>query len=78
LAEVGAFAQQNQRADCSESKTGPWCSYPLKLEMPRKAIDPVAIYVALGVPAGPLRIDGRRIIPAYLFEVKKPEESKYP
>jgi len=25
-----------------------------------------------------LRIDGRRIIPAYLFEVKKPEESKYP
>ncbi len=27
---------------------------------------------------GPLRIDGRRIIPAYLFEVKKPDESKYP
>src|SRR6202166_1588946 len=27
---------------------------------------------------GPLLIDGRRIIPAYLFEVKKPEESKYP
>jgi branched-chain amino acid transport system substrate-binding protein len=27
---------------------------------------------------GPLRIDGRRIIPAYLFEVKRPEESKYP
>ncbi len=27
---------------------------------------------------GPLRIDGRRIIPAYLFEVKKPEELKYP
>jgi branched-chain amino acid transport system substrate-binding protein len=27
---------------------------------------------------GPLRIDGRRILPAYLFEVKKPEESKYP
>jgi branched-chain amino acid transport system substrate-binding protein len=27
---------------------------------------------------GALRIDGRRIIPAYLFEVKKPEESKYP
>ena len=27
---------------------------------------------------GPLRIDGRRIIPAYLFEVKKPEESRYP
>jgi len=27
---------------------------------------------------GPLRIDGRRMIPAYLFEVKKPEESKYP
>ena len=27
---------------------------------------------------GPLRADGRRIIPAYLFEVKKPEESKAP
>ena len=27
---------------------------------------------------GPLRVDGRRIIPAYLFEVKKPDESKYP
>ena len=27
---------------------------------------------------GPLRVDGRRIIPAYLFEVKKPEESKGP
>src|SRR4051794_6714890 len=26
----------------------------------------------------PLRADGRRMIPAYLFEVKKPEESKYP
>jgi branched-chain amino acid transport system substrate-binding protein len=27
---------------------------------------------------GVLRADGRRVIPAYLFEVKKPEESKYP
>ncbi|HVQ67441.1 MAG TPA: ABC transporter substrate-binding protein [Bradyrhizobium sp.] len=27
---------------------------------------------------GPLRADGRRMIPAYLFEVKKPEESKGP
>ena len=27
---------------------------------------------------GPLRVDGRRMVPAYLFEVKKPEESKYP
>jgi branched-chain amino acid transport system substrate-binding protein len=27
---------------------------------------------------GPLRADGRRIIPAYLFEVKKPEDSKGP
>src|SRR6204780_3983701 len=27
---------------------------------------------------GRLRAHGRRIIPAYLFEVKKPEESKYP
>ncbi len=27
---------------------------------------------------GPLRADGRRLIPAYLFEVKKPDELKYP
>src|SRR4051812_28131808 len=27
---------------------------------------------------GPLRADGRGLIPAYLFEVKKPEESKHP
>jgi len=27
---------------------------------------------------GPLRADGRRLIPAYLVEVKKPEEPKYP
>jgi len=27
---------------------------------------------------GPLRADGRRLIPAYLFEVKKPNESKGP
>src|SRR4051795_3130039 len=27
---------------------------------------------------GPLREDGRRMVPAYLFEVKKPEESKGP
>src|SRR5437660_4278050 len=27
---------------------------------------------------GPLHADGRRLIPAFLFEVKKPEESKYP
>ncbi len=27
---------------------------------------------------GVLRADGRRLIPAYLFEVKKPEELKYP
>ncbi len=27
---------------------------------------------------GVIRIDGRRMLPAYLFEVKKPEESKYP
>jgi branched-chain amino acid transport system substrate-binding protein len=27
---------------------------------------------------GTFRADGRKLIPAYLFEVKKPEESKYP
>ena len=27
---------------------------------------------------GKVRADGRKIHPAYLFEVKKPEESKYP
>jgi branched-chain amino acid transport system substrate-binding protein len=27
---------------------------------------------------GPVRVDGRRLIPAYLFEVKTPAESKEP
>lgn len=27
---------------------------------------------------GPIRMDGRRLIPAYVFEVKKPAESRYP
>jgi branched-chain amino acid transport system substrate-binding protein len=27
---------------------------------------------------GTIRADGRKLHPAYLFEVKKPEESKYP
>ena len=57
-AEVVAFAQRNPRADCSAGKNGPWCSYPVKLEMPRKAIDPTLIYVAVGVPAGALLIGG--------------------
>jgi hypothetical protein len=55
-AEVVVFAQSNQRTDCSQGKTGPWCNYPVKLEMPRKPIDPVAIYLAIGVPAGALLI----------------------
>ena len=43
--------------------------------------DDVLVY-ALGAWSPPLgvalRADGRRLIPAYLFEVKKPEESKGP
>ena len=31
-----------------------------------------------GEGQGEIRADGRKIHPAYLFEVKKPEESKYP
>ncbi|HST12092.1 MAG TPA: hypothetical protein VLL05_17080, partial [Terriglobales bacterium] len=27
---------------------------------------------------GSIRADGRKIHPAYLFEVKKPQDSKYP
>ncbi len=56
LEQVVAFAQQNQRTDCSEIKTGPWCDYPVKLQMPRKAMDPALIYVALGGPAVALLI----------------------
>jgi hypothetical protein len=56
--EVVAFAQRNQRTDCSESKNGPWCDFPVKLQMPRKAIDPTMIYVALTVPMGALLIGG--------------------
>lgn len=58
LAKVAAFAEQNKRPDCSESKVGPWCSYPVKLQMPGKSIGPVAIYVALGVRARALLIGG--------------------
>ena len=57
-AEVVAFAQRNPRADCSSSKNGPWCSYPVKLEMPRKPIDLLAIYLAFGVPAATLLLGG--------------------
>jgi hypothetical protein len=57
-AEIVAFLNQNKRADCSEDKTGPWCSYPVKLQMPGKPIDPTMIYVALGVPVGTLLIGG--------------------
>ncbi|MCA1533846.1 hypothetical protein I6F21_14885 [Bradyrhizobium sp. NBAIM03] len=57
-AEVVAFAQQNPRTDCSANKSGPWCSYPAKLEMPRKPIDLLAIYLAVGVPVGTLLVGG--------------------
>jgi hypothetical protein len=56
--EVVAFAKQNQRTDCSENKSGPWCDYPAKFQMPRKALDPTMIYVAFGIPAGALLIGG--------------------
>jgi len=56
--EVVAFAQKNQRTDCSENKRGPWCDYPVKLEMPRKAPGLTMLYVAIGVPAGALLIGG--------------------
>jgi hypothetical protein len=56
--EVVAFAKLNKRTDCSEDKSGPWCSYPVKLQMPTKAIDPTAIYIALGVPAGVFLVGG--------------------
>lgn len=56
--EVVAFAQKNPRADCSATKSGPWCDYPAKLEMPRKPIDLLSIYLAIGVPAGALLIGG--------------------
>lgn len=56
LEQVVAFAQQNQRTDCSENKRGPWCDFPVKLQMPRKAIDPTMIYAALCIPAGTLLI----------------------
>ena len=55
-AEVVAFVKKNQRLDCSAGKGGPWCSYPVKLEMPREPINPVAFYVAFGIPAGFLMI----------------------
>ena len=56
--EAVAFAQSNIRNDCIDGKTGPWCNYPLKLEMPRKPINSLAIYLALGIPAGVFLIGG--------------------
>jgi hypothetical protein len=60
MEEVVAFTKQNPRPECSEGKTGPWCSYPVTLRMPLKTtgptLDPTIIYVALGVPAGALLI----------------------
>ncbi len=45
--EVVAFAKQNKRSDCSEDKSGPWCNYPVKLQMTPQPIDPTAIYIAV-------------------------------
>ena len=53
---VIAFAQQNARIDCSESKRGPWCDHPVKLQMPREEIKLTAIYLAFGVPAAALLV----------------------
>jgi branched-chain amino acid transport system substrate-binding protein len=39
-------------------------------------VDGKAVVALFG--KGTIRADGRKIHPAYLFEVKKPEESKYP
>lgn len=49
-AQVVAFAKQNERSDCTSS-TGPWCSYPLKLQMPGRPVEWALIYVGVGVPA---------------------------
>jgi hypothetical protein len=56
--EVVAFAKRNQRTDCTEDKTGPWCDFPVKLQMPHRAIDSFAIYIALGIPATTFLIGG--------------------
>jgi hypothetical protein len=54
--EIADFVLRNQRTDCSESKNGPWCDFPVKLQMPRKPVNPTPIYVALAVPMGALLI----------------------
>lgn len=48
--EVVAFAQKNQRSECTEIKTGPWCSHPVKLQMPRGPFDWFLVYTAVGAP----------------------------
>lgn len=52
--EVVAFAEQNKRTDCTESNTGPWCSYPAKLQMPPNPFDWFSVYLGFGVPAAAL------------------------
>jgi hypothetical protein len=48
--EAVAFAEKNRRTDCTEGKTGPWCSYPVKLYMPHNPIDWFFVYLGLGLP----------------------------
>lgn len=48
--DIVEFVKQHPRKNCDGDKRGPWCDYPVKLEMPRRFDISPAIYVALGPP----------------------------
>lgn len=56
--DVLAFVKQNQRTDCTAAKTGPWCDYPAKLTMPRRALPLGILYAAFGFPAALFMLGG--------------------
>lgn len=56
--EAVAYAEQRKRVDCTQEQTGPWCAFPLKLEMPAKPIDWRIVYLAIAIPAAALVLGG--------------------
>ena len=48
--EVVGFAKLHPREDCNQNNAGPWCQYPVKLEMPAKEFNKAPLYAALGLP----------------------------
>jgi hypothetical protein len=48
--DIVEFVKQHPRKDCEGEKKGPWCDYPIRLEMPAQYNVGPMIYAALGPP----------------------------